>query len=113
VLALHSEARRLQSCLQRERQLAGHAPATAGCGCRRRRAQLAKRLDTTPGCIEAPARLLLLTAHARAELGWRPRYDRVRDHPASQTRQRATMAKILNFKKLSPKDRNKARPQPA
>jgi UDP-glucose 4-epimerase len=41
---------------------------------------LARRLDTTPGCIEALARSLVLdSTRARTELGWRPRYDRVRE----------------------------------
>jgi nucleoside-diphosphate-sugar epimerase len=41
---------------------------------------LAHRLDTAPGCIEALARSLVLdTARARSELGWRPRYDRARE----------------------------------
>ena len=41
---------------------------------------LAHRLDTAPGCIEALSRSLVLdTARARSELGWRPRYDRVRE----------------------------------
>jgi UDP-glucose 4-epimerase len=41
---------------------------------------LAHRLGTAPGCIEALARSLVLdTARARSELGWQPRYDRVRE----------------------------------
>ena len=41
---------------------------------------LAHRLDTAPGCIEALSRSLVLTSkRARTELGWKPRYDRVRD----------------------------------
>lgn len=41
---------------------------------------LAHRLDTAPGCIEALSRSLVLTTkRARTELGWKPRYDRVRD----------------------------------
>lgn len=41
---------------------------------------LAHRLDTSAGCIEALARTLVLdTARARSELGWKPRYDRMRD----------------------------------
>jgi len=41
---------------------------------------LAHRLDTAPGCIDALSRSLVLdSARARAELGWQPRYDRVRD----------------------------------
>ena len=41
---------------------------------------LAHRLDTTPGCIEALSRSLVLnTKRARTELGWKPRYDRVRE----------------------------------
>jgi len=41
---------------------------------------LAHRLDTAPGCIEALSNSLVLnTARARNELGWKPRYDRVRD----------------------------------
>ena len=41
---------------------------------------LARRLDTSPGCIEALARSLVLdTERARNQLGWKPRYDRVRE----------------------------------
>jgi UDP-glucose 4-epimerase len=41
---------------------------------------LARRLDTAPGCIEALSRSLVLnTTRARTELGWQPRYDRVRE----------------------------------
>lgn len=41
---------------------------------------LAYRLDTAPGCIEALSRSLVLNSkRARTELGWKPRYDRVRD----------------------------------
>jgi len=41
---------------------------------------LAHRLDTASGCIDALSRSLVLnTKRARTELGWKPRYDRVRD----------------------------------
>jgi len=41
---------------------------------------LAHRLDTAPGCLEALSRSLVVTSkRARIELGWKPRYDRVRD----------------------------------
>ena len=41
---------------------------------------LAHRLDTSAGCIEALSHSLVLdTARARTELGWQPRYDRVRE----------------------------------
>ena len=41
---------------------------------------LARRLDTASGCIDALSRSLVLnTKRARTELGWKPRYDRVRD----------------------------------
>lgn len=41
---------------------------------------LAHRLDTAPGCIDALSRSLVLNSkRARTELGWKPRYDRVRE----------------------------------
>jgi len=41
---------------------------------------LAHRLDTASGCIDALSRSLVLnTKRARTELGWKPRYDRVRE----------------------------------
>lgn len=41
---------------------------------------LAHWLDTAPGCIEALLRSRVLeTRRARTQLGWQPRYDRVRD----------------------------------
>lgn len=41
---------------------------------------LARRLGTTTGCIEALNRTLLLdSTRARKKLGWRPRYDNVRE----------------------------------
>jgi UDP-glucose 4-epimerase len=42
--------------------------------------RLAQRLDTAPGCIDALTRSLVIdSTRARSELGWRPRYDSVRE----------------------------------